>query len=109
MSSQRILKVNQVVKELVAEGLADFKTSGLVTVMDVDTSPDMKHATVWLSFLESVTEQDLAQINELRREVQQRVAGKLNSRNVPRLEFQIDKSEQYADHINRILKGLQRP
>lgn len=55
MTSRRQHKVARAIRESVSKtilnGLSDPRITGLVTVTEVDVSPDMKNATVFLSVL----------------------------------------------------------
>ena len=55
MASRRQQKVARVIRESVSKtillGLSDPRVKGLISVTEVDVSPDMKNATVYLSIL----------------------------------------------------------
>ncbi|MHC5119578.1 MAG: 30S ribosome-binding factor RbfA [Planctomycetota bacterium] len=55
MTSRRQHKVARAIRESVSKtilnGLSDPRINGLVTVTEVEVSPDMKNATVFLSIL----------------------------------------------------------
>ena len=55
MTSRRQYKIARVIKESVSKtilkGLSDPRIHGLISVTEVDVSPDMKNATVYLSIL----------------------------------------------------------
>ncbi|MHC4232192.1 MAG: ribosome-binding factor A, partial [Planctomycetota bacterium] len=55
MTSRRQYKIARVIRESVSKtilrGLSDPRINGLISVTEVDVSPDMKNATVYLSIL----------------------------------------------------------
>src|ERR1041384_4273567 len=53
--SERMRRVNESVRQVLAEALPELKDPriGLVTVTGVDTAPDLRHATVYVSVLGS--------------------------------------------------------
>ena len=55
MTSRRQHKIARVIRESVSKtiltGLSDPRINGLISVTEVDVSPDMKNATVYLSIL----------------------------------------------------------
>lgn len=103
--SDRIRKVNELIKHEVADALIVEGISGFVTVKAVETSRDMKHADVWVSAIGENEEEMLAEIEEKRHEIQQAVSAKLTSRNVPAITFKLDKSGAYAQKIEELLKN----
>ena len=53
--SGRMRRVNEAVREVVSEGVGELKDPriGFVTVTGVETSPDLRHARVFVSVLGS--------------------------------------------------------
>ena len=53
--ADRMRRVNESVRQVLAEALPELKDPriGLVTVTGVDTTPDLRHATVYVSVLGS--------------------------------------------------------
>jgi ribosome-binding factor A len=103
--SERIRKVNELIKHEVADALKREGVSAFVTVKAVETSRDMKHADVWVSVIGEDEEEIMQEIEEKRREVQQAVSVKLTSRNVPVITFRMDRSGAYAQKIEELLKN----
>ncbi len=104
--SQRILKVNELIKQEVSKLLkkeidfADF----LVTVTKVETSLDLKQARVRIIVLPSEKqEQALEIIQKNIFQLQQALNKKLKLKYVPKLRFEIDKLEEHAQRIEELL------
>jgi ribosome-binding factor A len=53
--SERMRRVNESVRQVLAEAVPELKDPriGLITVTGVDTAPDLRHATVYVSVLGS--------------------------------------------------------
>lgn len=103
--SERIRKVNELIKHEVADALKREGVSGFVTVKAVETSRDMKHADVWISVIGENEDESLSEIEGKRREVQRAVSAKLTSKHVPAIRFRLDHSGAYAQKIEELLKN----
>lgn len=81
--------------------------SVLVTVTEVHTSPDLRHARVFVSVLadKPVQETTIHRLHQLTSEVRQHLAGEVLLRYLPTLEFVLDLSAEYAQHIDDLLHG----
>ncbi len=95
--------------EILVRGLSDPRVkSGFVTVTDVDVSPDLRHAQVWVSVIgdEPAQAEALAGLTAaagyLRRELGQRISTKYT----PALRFQRDKSAEQGAWVEQTLAGL---
>lgn len=79
---------------------------GFVTVSDVEVSPDLRHARVFVTVYD--TGRAGASIKALNRAagfLRGRLARLLRSRSVPDLRFQHDDSVERAERIERLLDG----
>ena len=103
----RIARVNEVLREVVAEAaerMADVdERLGLLTVTAVDTSPDLSHATVYLSSLPDAARDAL----EAQRAELQRVIGReVRLKRTPQLRFAADPSVALGQRVEEILRHL---
>jgi ribosome-binding factor A len=101
-------RVNEGVREVVSStltGQARDRLGGFVTITDVRTSPDLRHADVYVSVLgtESERESSLAALDELRVELQAEIAAHLRMKNTPILRFEYDDSVERASHVNELI------
>jgi ribosome-binding factor A len=97
--------VRAVLSEAITQGLKDPRV-GFVTVTAVETSPDLRHATVYVSVLGSDEERE-ASLDGLRSAhgfLQKRVASELRLKHTPTLEFVFDDTVQRGMRITEILK-----
>ncbi len=112
MPSRRILKVNELIKREVAKiilELIDDRRFDFVTVVRVETSPDLEQAKVFLSYLGTKTKQEEGIRKVLRAnayEIQNRLNHTLEMRNIPKLVFTFDYSARTAARVEELLKGI---
>jgi ribosome-binding factor A len=106
--TDRMRRVNEAVREVVsariAGGLRDPRI-GFVTVTSVDTSPDLRHARVYVSVLGSEDERaaTMAGLGSAHGLLQQSVASELRMKHTPTLEFVFDESSERGMRINELL------
>jgi ribosome-binding factor A len=79
---------------------------GFVTVTSVDTSPDLRHARVYVSVLgdETQREQSLAGLNSSHGFLQGRVAARLRLKHTPQVDFEYDPSAERVIRISELLR-----
>ena len=107
----RLLKVNESIKETLSsiistEGLKDPRV-GFVTVTGVETSPDLRHAKVYVSVLGKQTERDatMLALEKSRGFLQSRLGVSLHMRRTPQLQFFYDST---LDNALRLEKAMRR-
>ena len=109
MAGQRMRRVDEAVREVLSEALGhrDLKDPriGFVTVTDVKTSADLRHARVYVSVLGTAEEreQTLEGLRSAHGVLQRRVAGELRLKRTPTLEFTYDDTTERAFRLERLL------
>jgi ribosome-binding factor A len=108
--SPRMRKVNELLREVVAEEITELKDPGIgfITITGVDTAPDLRHAIVFYSVL-GTAEEAKATAGALRRagpRLQAAVAGQTRIKYTPVLEFRVDPAIEHGLQIDRILHDL---
>jgi ribosome-binding factor A len=108
--SERMRRVNESVRQVLAEALLELKDPriGLVTVTGVDTAPDLRHAVVFVSVLGSekkrrATLQGLDAAHGL---LQLRLARQLRLKRTPQLTFEYDPSVERGVRMSRLIDEL---
>lgn len=101
-------RVDEAMREVLSDAITqDLKDPriGFVTVTAVDTSPDLRHATVWVSVLgdEAQRKLSLAGLQSAHGPLQRSVAGQLRLKHTPQLEFVYDDTAERADRLERLL------
>ncbi len=78
---------------------------GFVTVTDVKTSPDLRHARVYVSVLgeDAQREDTLEGLRSAHGFLQQRVAAELTLKHTPTLEFVYDDTTDRAMRVEQLL------
>lgn len=106
----RLLRINESVKTILStviteEGLKDPRV-GFVTVTGVETTPDLRHAKVFVSVLGPEVERTatLTALEKSRGFLQARLNEALHMKRTPQLQFLYDDTVDRAMHIERLLK-----
>ena len=113
MHPGRMPRVDEAVREVLSGAITqDLKDPrvGFVTVTAVKTSPDLRHAVVWVSVLGSQEERE-ASLEGLRSAhgfLQRRVASELRLKHTPALAFRYDDSVDRGMRISELLEDDSR-
>jgi len=103
-------RVDEAVKEVLSEGIGDLKDPriGFVTVTSVQTTTDLKQATVWVSVLGTAPERErtLAGLRAAHGFLQARVARELGLRRTPVLLFEYDPSVERGVRLTQMIDEL---
>lgn len=110
MTSGRMRRVDEAMREVLSGAItSELKDPrvGFVTVTAVETSPDLRHARVFVSVLgaEPVRRRSLEGLHSAHGYLQKRVAAELRLKNTPTLDFIYDDT---ADRGERIAELLER-
>ena len=114
--SQRQLRVAKLVREALGEAfvMRRIDEPGLnlagVSVTEVDISPDLKLATVYVRPLLAEEREGLAEkLNEHAGHIRKAVAPALRGlKFMPRLQFRLDTAADYGAHIDDLLRRARR-
>lgn len=108
-STPRMRKVNSVLREVLAdeiERLTDPRLE-LVSVTGVDTSPDLRRATVFVSMLDLDRGPDaLEALSRASARLQSAVARQVRMKYTPQLYFELDRGVVQGDRISTILRDM---
>jgi len=103
----RSLRVNQVLRQVLAEELERLADADerlrLVTVTSVDTAPDLRHATVYLS---SLTDDSTAALAERRAQLQRALGRQVRMKRTPQLEFAVDPAVVAGGRVEDVLRRI---
>ncbi len=113
MTSDRMRRVDEAVREVLSAAIAqDLKDPrvGFVTVTGVDTSPDLRHARVYVSVLgdDRQRELTLAGLRSAHGVLQRRIAAQLTLKHTPTLTFVYDDSVDRGMRIGELLDEHER-
>ena len=108
--TERLRRINEAVREVLSEAVGDLKDPriGFVTVTAVETSPDLRHARVFVSVLgsERRREQSLAALGSAHGVLQARIARELRMKRTPQLAFEYDPTVERGVRISQLIDEL---
>lgn len=101
--SDRIRKINELIRELAATSISEnMPKNYLATVIGVETSRDLKHATVWVSVINDESG-FWREFNAVKNNIRHDITSKMYTKYTPLIEFKPDHSGEYAQNIERLL------
>jgi ribosome-binding factor A len=107
---ERLRRVDEAVKEVLSEGIGELKDPriGFVTITGVRTSPDLRHARVFVSVLgsERKREQSLARLTAAHGVLQARLARELRMKRTPQLTFEYDPTVERGVRMTKLIDEL---
>lgn len=111
MAKDRMRRVNEAVREVLSIAIGtELKDPriGFVTVTSVNTSPDLRHAHVYVSVLgdERQRAESLEGLASARGYLQKRVATDLRLKHTPQLAFEYDDTTDRGMRISELLREL---
>ena len=108
--AERMRRVNEIVREVVAEAIPrdlEDPRIGWVTVTSVDTSPDLRHAKIWVSVLgdEEEREATLAALESSHGVLQRAIAQEMTIKHTPSLRLLYDDAPERVMRLAHLLEG----
>jgi ribosome-binding factor A len=102
--------VNEALREVLSEGIGELKDPriGFVTVTGVETSPDLRHARVYVSVMGSKRKRDatLGGLQSSHGVLQTRVNRELRLKRTPQLTFEYDPTIERGVRLSRLIDEL---
>lgn len=110
MTSDRMRRVDEAIREVLSAAVGqDLKDPriGFVTVTDVKTSTDLRHARVFVTVLGTAAEREaaLAGLQSAHGVLQRRIAAELRMKRTPTLAFHYDETTDRAMRMEELLGG----
>ncbi len=114
MTNRRMARVNHMLRQEIADLLTrevkdDALHSSLISITEVDTSPDLRNAKVYYSVYG-----DEQQVQEARKHLERAsgflhrsLKGRVDLRHIPNLEFVFDSSLAQGDRIMRLMRTIE--
>lgn len=103
--ARRMERVNQLLREelshLAQRQLKDPRLGALMTITEVDVSPDLRHARVYVSVMGEAEEQQAAidALSAAAGFLRRGLRGRLKLRNIPELQFHHDRAMEHGSHL----------
>jgi len=111
MATNKLQRINQDISHALSKLLREVKDprvqQGMLSIVAVETTPDLKFCKIHISVLGIEDERGLMKglhsaTGYLRRELGRAV----NIRHTPELTFKLDKSMEHGAHVSKILRDL---
>ena len=100
-------EIQQIISVLLQRELKD-PGIGFVSITQVDVTQDLKYARVHVSVMGSDEEKrgTMAALERARGFIRREIASRMSIRQVPEIQFRLDRGMEYSDRINRLLNEL---
>ena len=103
----RTARINQILREVISETIVRLgdvdDRIGLLTVTGIETTPDLRNATVYLDTLSAEAREAL---DERRGEIQASVNAQTRMKHTPKLVFLADPAVARGTHVEEIIRRL---
>jgi ribosome-binding factor A len=108
--SGRMRRVNESVRQVLSEAVGELKDPriGFVTVTGVETSPDLRHARVYVSVFgsEESRQDSLAGLEAAHGVLQARLGRELRMKRTPQLAFEYDPTVERGVRMTQLIDEL---
>jgi ribosome-binding factor A len=108
--TERMRRVNESVRQVLSEAIGQLKDPriGFVTLTGVQTSPDLRHARVFVSVLGSERKRiaTMAGLQAAHTVLQARLASELRMKRTPQLAFEYDPSVERGVRMTKLIDEL---
>jgi ribosome-binding factor A len=111
--SRRIERINALLREeiaiLLAREIKDPRLGTMVSITGVDTSPDLRNATVKVSVLgdREEVQETLAALKHAAGYLRREMGARLKLRQIPELTFRLDRSIEEGSRVLDLLREIE--
>ena len=106
----RMRRVNESLRQVLSEGLLELKDPriGFVTVTGVDASPDLRHATVFVSVLGGAKKRNASMtgLDAAHGVLQSIISRELRMKRTPTLTFEYDHAVERGVEMSKLIDEL---
>ena len=113
--SQRQLRVGEELRHLISNALLresfydQIIENNTITITEVNVSPDLKNAKVYIMPLGGENKLEvLDSLNKSNGRIKKLISSNINLRQIPKLQFKIDETFEYAKKIDNILQKIKK-
>ena len=113
--SQRQLRVGEELRHLISNVLLretfydQIIENNYITITEVNVSPDLKNAKVYIMPLGGENKFEvLDSLNKANGRIKKLISNNINLRQIPKLQFRIDETFEYAKNIENILQKIKK-
>ena len=111
-NNTRITRINDEIARTAANiirfELSDPRIGTVVSVTEVNTTPDLKYCKISVSVLDDRTEETMAALESATGFIRKRIAETLNLRHTPELTFVTDDSIAHAMRMHKLIDEVMR-
>lgn len=109
--ANRIEKINteilRAVSDIINHKLKDPRISGIISIINLKTSADLKHADVFISIFKGEDDKKTIELlNNSSGYIRNELSKMLSMRTIPKLHFVYDNSMEYSQKISKILEDI---
>ena len=115
IKSQRQLRVGEELRHLISNALLretfydQIIENNNITITEVNVSPDLKNAKVYIMPLGGENKLEvLDSLNKSNGRIKKLISSNINLRQIPKLQFKIDETFEYAKNIENILQKIKK-
>ena len=115
VKTQRQLRVGEDLRHLISNALLresfydDYIQNNNITITEVDVSPDLKNAKVYVMPLGGKNKLDaLSSLKKITGRLKKNISHNINLRQMPTISIKIDETFEYAKNINDILEKIKK-
>lgn len=108
--TRRTDKVSSLFHREVGNFLQSLELPSLTTISKVEITPDLKWCKVFITIMGTDIEKKAVMkiLLKNRIQMQDQITKDVEMKMVPRVRFVIDRGEEYAAHINKLLRSAQQ-
>jgi ribosome-binding factor A len=107
---ERMRRVNESLRQVLSEALLELKDPriGFVTVTGVETSPDLRHAKVYVSVLggEKKRIASMSGLDAAHGVLQAKLSRELRMKRTPQLSFEYDHAVEHGVRLSKLIDEL---
>ncbi|MDE7422280.1 MAG: 30S ribosome-binding factor RbfA [Lachnospiraceae bacterium] len=103
-------EVQKELSKVISQEIKDPRIDPMTSVIDVEVSPDLKHAKVYISVYGN-EEKKMATLEGLRSAapfIRRHLASTINLRNTPELTFLMDESIEYGVNMSKLIDDVNK-
>ncbi|MDD5921784.1 MAG: 30S ribosome-binding factor RbfA [Eubacteriales bacterium] len=108
-------EIRKLISEMMLKDLKDPRLDSMISITDVEVTKDGSYATVYLDVLDTSKDPDVKKKKEedaveglesASGRIRKEIGKKMHIRRTPELIFKIDRSMEYGEHIDAVIRGL---
>jgi ribosome-binding factor A len=115
MANRRIQRINGLIRDelavLLQREVKDPQISGLISITEVETAPDLSIVHVYVSMLaeEEEARKTIERLRHAARFFRRELAERINLRHTPEIDFRLDMSIARGARVLQVLRELETP